>query len=264
MGPLNIESTINLARLIEAFKEYQRKDIFNYCIVDNFFNTDIALKLEQEFPDFNDKMWHEYNNPIEIKKTLNDWNKFPETTYSVFKILNSNKFLTLLRKYTKLRSLTSDEGLNGGGWHIHKRGGKLNLHLDYNIHPKLKLQRKINIIIYLNSSWKSNWGGELGFFSNESSIKPGKLIKKIYPKYNRAVIFDTSQNSWHGLVGKVNCPSKQFRKSIATYYLAPAKKMTNNRGKALFSPTSDQKKNSKVLDLIKKRSSVDEASLVWK
>ena len=105
MGPLNIESTINLARLIEAFKEYQRKDIFNYCIVDNFFNTDIALKLEQEFPDFIDKMWHEYNNPIDIKKTLNDWNKFTETTYSVFKILNSNKFLTLLRKYTKLRSL---------------------------------------------------------------------------------------------------------------------------------------------------------------
>ena len=263
MGHLKIESTINLTRLIEAFKKYQRKNIFDYCVIDNFFVKDIASKLENEFPDFNDKIWHEYNSPIEIKKTLNDWNKFPETTYAIFNMLNSNKFSSIIGKYSKITSLVSDNGLNGGGWHIHKKGGKLNLHLDYNIHPKLKLQRKLNIIIYLNSEWKSNWGGELGFFSNESPDKPGKLIKKITPKYNRAVIFDTSQNSWHGLVGKVTCPSKQFRKSIAAYYLMTPKNLRNKRGKALFAPTSGQEKNKKILDLIKKRSSVIEAGSVW-
>ena len=75
--------------------------------------------------------------------------------------------------------LISDPGLNGGGWHIHKQGGKLNTHLDYSLHPKLVLQRKINIIIYLNSCWKKNWGGNLGLWGNGSSKFPGKTFPSV-------------------------------------------------------------------------------------
>ena len=113
--------------------------------------------------------------------------------------------------------LFADSGLNGGGWHIHKQGGKLNTHLDYSLHPKLKLERKLNLIVYLNPDWNAEWGGALGFWGNESSSKPGELVKEIPPKFNRAVIFDTTVNSWHGLPDPLRCPEGQSRKSLAVY-----------------------------------------------
>ena len=85
-------------------------------------------------------------------------------TYRTFSYLNSNDFVSLLgRTLFKGDILSSDFGLNGGGWHVHSRGGKLNTHLDYSLHPKTRQQRKLNIIVYLNSTWQECWGEPWGF-----------------------------------------------------------------------------------------------------
>jgi Rps23 Pro-64 3,4-dihydroxylase Tpa1-like proline 4-hydroxylase len=256
---------ISKENLIAQLKAYGKDGPFDHCVIENFFDTDYAKKLESEFLDFDSDLWHEYNNSIEIKKTSNNWNLFPADTYSAFSYLNSREFVDILEEHVfKSNALFADDGLNAGGWHIHKSGGKLNTHLDYNIHPKLGLQRKLNIIIYLNSNWQDDWGGELGFWGNETDAEPGELQKAISPKFNRAVLFDTTQNSWHGLRGPVNSPDGQNRKSLAVYYLCEPEENTSDRGKALFSPSEDQKNDADVLDLIKLRSGIDTASSVWK
>ena len=81
--------------------------------------------------------------------------------YSTFCYLNSTPFILKLKKITGIKKLYPDVGLHGGGLHIHGNGDKLNIHLDYSIHPKLKLQRKLNLIIYLGEGWDASWGGEL-------------------------------------------------------------------------------------------------------
>ena len=73
---------------------------------------------------------------------------------------------------------------------MHKNGGKLNVHLDYSIHPKLKLQRKINILVYMTPEWNQSWGGYLDLYDNSSKKKPGELVEAVAPLFNRAVIFD--------------------------------------------------------------------------
>ena len=107
---------------------------------------------------------------------------------------------------------------------------KAQLHLDYSIHPKIGLLRKYNIIIYLNSNWKAEWGGELGLWDNKIKDHHGELITSIVPKFNRAIIFDTADNSWHGLVNEVNSNENIARKSIAIYYLCEPKNTTDNKG----------------------------------
>lgn len=166
-------------------------------------------------------------------------------------------------KITDGIQLYSDNGLNGGGWHTHKRGGKLNTHLDYSLHPKLGLQRKPNIIIYMNPNWKEEWGGALGLWGNESAEKPGELVVSVWNKFNRAVIFDTTQNSWHGLPEPLACPDDQARQSLASYFLCDAPDGVDARGKALFSPTKEQENDTEILKLIKKRSSVESAASVY-
>ena len=129
--------------------------------------------------------------------------------------------------------------------------GKLNPHLDYIIHPKLNLMRKFNLIIFFNTKWKPINGGELCLYDKNLNNKnlPGKLVKKIEPKFNRAVLFDTSLNSWHG----VNEVKSMIRKSMAVYYLIDKKPKIERRYKALYSPLKNQMKDKKVKKFIKMR-----------
>jgi len=255
---------INLKNLNTSLNNFSKEGPYDHCIIDNFFETEIAKKLENEFPNYDSDIWQKYNNAIEVKKLNNIWNYFPKTTYQVLNYLNSDEFVSILKKKIfKKNKLHSDMGLNGGGWHIHKRGGKLNTHLDYSLHPKLGLQRKFNLIIYLNSNWSENWGGSLGFWGNKSPIKPGKLIKSIVPKFNRAILFDTTQNSWHGLPDPIKCPKNEYRKSLAVYYLCKPNEKVRKRGKALFAPTESQKDDKEILELIKMRSSIKTAHKVF-
>ena len=86
------------------------------------------------------------------------------------------------------------------------------------------------------------------------------MIKTISPKFNRAVLFDTTQNSWHGLPDPLKCPKDEYRKSIAIYYLCNLPTNVSKRGRALFSPNENQKNDKEVLDLIKSRSIIKNAN----
>lgn len=236
---------------------------FDHCVVDDFFFPEVADKLETEFMDYQSEKWLCYRNKIENKKVSNDWNHFPALTYAAFSELNSAKMIAALEKFTQV-PLFCDHGLHGGGWHIHGNGGNLNPHLDYSIHPKMGLQRKVNIIVYLSKSLLPEHGGHLGLWEQDKTTQqPGKLIKEVEPRFNRAIIFDTTQNSWHGLSNPLNVPDNVFRKSLAIYYLCQPAVNAEPRGRALFAPREAQKNESSVLELIKLRSGVDTSVKVY-
>jgi len=227
---------------------------FNFCIVDNFFDLETAYKLESEFLDFNNDDWYIYKNELEDKKANNSWNIFPQLTTNVFVELMSQKFVDILSSFVG-EKLYTDPSLHGGGWHIHGTGGNLNPHLDYSIHPKLELERKLNLIIYLSNELEETHGGHLGFWSHDKINNcPLELIKEISPKFNRAVLFDTTQNSWHGMSRPLVQPKNIFRKSLAIYYLKNPDDNVNVRRKALYAPRDDQKNSDHIKQLILLRS----------
>lgn len=229
-------------------------DPIDHIIIDDFLSIEKAKELSNEFPTFDSSVWFYYNNPLENKKTCNDYHKFPPETYRFFKYLNSPEFVEYICNITGIKKLYPDYGLHGAGWHMHGQGGKLNVHLDYNIHPKLKLQRKLNLIYYLTEDWDSKWGGGLELWShNLETNEPKDLVKVIENKFNRAILFDTTQNSWHGFATPLICPENVYRKSIAMYYLIDPPENTTPRMRALYSPSSDQKNNSEIKKLIEER-----------
>lgn len=218
---------------------------FWHCVIDDFFEDPISLA--REFPAKDDPCWFRYDNPLEVKQTCNDWHHFKPETYKAFSNLLSPGFNDMLQQLTGAE-VEPDLGLHGGGLHQHGRGGKLNVHLDYNIHPKLHLQRRLNLIVYLTPGWKPEWGGHLGLYKD-----PDTLVKAVEPKFNRAIIFDT-RGSWHGLPAPLTCPQDVTRNSFAVYYLCEPS-TTDSRTRALFAPTAEQKGDADVDRLIRQRSS---------
>ncbi len=233
---------INTDNVRRAFKEYKSAP-FDHCIIDNFLIDPDSI--EKEFLDYDSKNWLSYDNLVQHKKLNNDWFLFPPKTYNLLYYLNSQSFLNLIQNYVGC-NLYSDPGLNAGGWHIHGDGGTLNPHLDYSVHPKLPFLRKLNLIIYLSKDLKEEYGGHFGLWEGDES--PSTLVKEIAPVYNRAIIFDTSQNSWHGLSRVLKAPKGIYRKSIAVYYLTDLPDNIDLRPRALFGLIEGQKEK---LDEIK-------------
>jgi len=227
---------------------------FYHHIIDNFLDIETARKIEKEFPDYHSNIWYEYNNPLEIKRTCNHWYCFGQETYILLSFLNSPEFIEQLKKITGIQTLYPDIGLHGGGMHMTGKGGKLNVHLDYSIHPKLKLQRKLNLILYLTENWEYNWGGNLELWShNELTKKPKDRIVTVNNIFNRAILFDTTQNSWHGFAEPLTCPEGIYRKSLAVYYLTDPPEGTDPRPRALYAPSKEQETNPEILRLIEER-----------
>jgi Rps23 Pro-64 3,4-dihydroxylase Tpa1-like proline 4-hydroxylase len=243
----------NVENLKKSLKNFKGANPFDHCVVDDFLEEGVARALEAEFLQYEDPKWFYYKNAIEDKKALNDWNAFPALTYKVFRELISEDFMSILSEAVGV-PLYQDPGLHGGGWHIHGTGGNLNPHYDYSIHPKVGLQRKVNIIIYMSSNLEDAHGGHLGLWAHDDENNiPKELIKTVQPKFNRAVIFDTTQNSWHGMCKPLVQPEGIYRKSLAVYYLTTPPSDADQRERALFAAREEQKGDGAVEDLIRMR-----------
>lgn len=240
---------------------------FNHVIIDDFFTANTIQKLVEEFPSYDATgVWNaHYNSPIENKKACNHWDKFPPATYATFHYLCSTDFAHIVGQITGHYDVQADVGLHGGGWHAHTQNGKLNIHLDYSIHPKLQLQRKFNLIVYITPDWQKHWGGGLELWSHDDqSNTAAQCMTMVENKFNRAVLFDTTQNSWHGLPGDLSCPHSVMRQSLAVYYVTEPPAGISSRGKALFVPHGAQAHDADILKLIQARGQVTTAQNVYK
>ena len=137
-------------------KNYLLEEPFPNIVIDNFFNKDFLNSILKDFPNLGSlDSSSRYENKNEIKYTNNQYNVFSKNTKIFFNFLNSQIFLQFIQKITSIKeTLVADKELNGGGLHEIKKGGVLKIHTDFNRHPTLNLDRRVNVLIYLNKNWK--------------------------------------------------------------------------------------------------------------
>lgn len=194
-------------------KEYERNKPFSHIVMDDFFNPVEMKEVESKFPESDNGSWWSYSNALERKFARTDLENFPFQIQLLIHELQSNLFVSFLEKLTGIDGLIVDHTLNGAGLHQSVRGGKLDLHVDYNYHPVTRLDRRVNVLVYLNSGWKPEWGGALELHSRNSPI-----VRMISPTLGRMVIFGTTDSNIHGHPDPLECPNSKTRKSIALYY----------------------------------------------
>lgn len=193
---------------------YQEACPYPFCILDDFFPDEETLReVLKEWPETKDFSYKACNTSI--KYHMSDYEEMGEKTREVIDKLNSPEFIAQLERVTGITGLLPDPKLVGGGLHMIPQGGFLKMHSDFNWHGSAKLMRKINLLLYLNEDWKEEWGGGLELIG-PPDIEDTRIV--VEPIFNRAVIFNTTSNSWHGHPFPLTCPDGYVRKSLALYY----------------------------------------------
>ena len=188
---------------------------FPHIVIEDLFDENLLNRILGEFPENIQQIGDNFDNKAERKLSLNDTNKFSNVTNDFINFLNSKIFINFLQNITDVdEKLRPDPYLIGGGLHELREEGYLNIHADFNMHPTMKLDRRLNLLIYLNKDWKNDFGGSLELWDKDMK----KCERKITPTFNKTVIFSTTDNSYHGNPEKINHPNKISRKSIAMYY----------------------------------------------
>lgn len=207
------EELERLAR--ENRRAYAEAQPFPHIVIDDFLPEEVLRGVLAEFPRPGEIDWVVYDNPAEKQKLMNNAEAAmgPNTRLLLYQF-NSATFLNFLEALTGIEGIIPDPHFWGGGLHQTRRGGFLKIHADFNRHYRLKVDRRLNLLLYLNRDWREEYGGALELWDREMKT----CHERIQPVFNRCVIFSTTDFSYHGHPDPVLCPEGETRKSLALYY----------------------------------------------
>jgi hypothetical protein len=192
---------------------YRNRTPFPYGCYDNFLDSSI---LEGVLEDLKSLPAPEasFDRAQERFKSSYSPERLPPHTRQLLYALNSKPFIAFLEAMTGIKGLIPDPYFMGGGIHVVSNGGHLDLHADFNHHKIMNLERRINVLIYLNKGWKAEYGGSFEIWNDDMSAQ----VESFEPIFNRMCCFNTTSRSWHGNPEPVNHPDGLPRQSIALYY----------------------------------------------
>jgi hypothetical protein len=231
-----------LAKMAELAKsapaQYAAARPFPHVVFDDFFDPALLESVLAEFPQPGAIDWQRFDNAQEIKLASAAERTFGPVTRLLLYHLNSITFLEFLSKVTGIANLISDPCFDGGGLHQIVRGGKLAIHADFNKHPRYGLDRRLNVLLYLNRDWHESYGGYLELWNRDMT----RCEARVLPLFNRLMIFGTTDFTYHGHPEPLACPAGMTRKSLALYYFTngrPAEEVSPDHS-TLFQPRLDE------------------------
>ena len=193
---------------------------FPHIVLDDFLPDHLVREILQHFPEgerasdgvFNIGYGGEHKRQI----LPEDCDRYAR---ELFQFFNSRSMLQFLEGLTGIDGLLPDPYFTGGGFHEITRGGRLGVHADFRINEQLHVQRRLNLLIYLNPEWRDEWFGHLELWSRDMK----QCVKKVAPLLNRCVIFNTEADTWHGHPDPLQIPEGMKRRSMALYYYSASR-----------------------------------------
>lgn len=210
-------------------ERYSNATPFPHIAIDDFLRPEILDAVVRDFPSWDAGQWEVMADKDQKKFAANVVSKMAPSVRRVLYFLNSREIVNFLEKLTGIEGLIPDPHYAGGGCHELRPGGFLKVHADFNWHQKLRLDRRINLLVYLNKEWQPDFGGSLELWDATMSHK----VAEYAPLFNRCVIFNTTDDSYHGNPVPVNCPPGRSRQSLAFYYYTngrPAGEVSQSHG----------------------------------
>jgi hypothetical protein len=191
---------------------------FRHVSIENFFDEAFAERLLAEFPSFDKKLSINETGATSLKAVNTKIREISPAYEELYAFISSQPFLDFMSRMSGIPDLLLDPKMFGGGTHENRHGQELDPHIDFNYAEDHQLHRRLNLIVYLNQDWKTEWGGAIEIHSNPR-LPDTNQIRAFDPVFNRAVMFETNEISWHGFP-RINLPEAErhrSRKSISIY-----------------------------------------------
>jgi hypothetical protein len=191
---------------------------FKHVVIENFFEPAFAERLLADFPSFDRKLATNEFGLIGGKAVNTNIRTISPVYQELYALIAAQPFLDLVSQLSGIPDLILDPKMYGGGTHDNQHGQELDPHVDFNYDEAQKLHRRLNLIVYMNKEWRGEWGGALEIHSDPRDPATNR-INSYDPLFNRCVMFETNERSWHGFP-KVQLPADKrhlSRKSISIY-----------------------------------------------
>ena len=198
--------------------KYSQNQPFPHVIIDDFFTNHIANQLARHVLSLYDGDYPvSFRGLAQKKLQLGNIQLLAPDLCPIYKSLMGPVFARYLETISGYAALEADGQFTGAGLHRYRRDGFSEIHLDSNRHPfNIDLVHRVNLIVFLNPNWQTQWCGELVLWSKRED-KPARPAAIIQPSFNRCVIFSATEESWHS-VNRISCPKGQTRDSLVIYY----------------------------------------------
>jgi hypothetical protein len=197
-------------------RAYSSNEPFPHIVIDDFFDSHTLSAVLAEVNALDRS--RRYAKFVDRKTDHNKFAYFPEAvgpdTSRLVNFLNSGPILSYMEQLTGIDNLIADPSYFGGGLHWIENGGFLEVHADFNHLKKYNLERRINLLLYLNENWKDEYNGQLELWDRKTMTK----AKSVAPIFNRCVVFSTTKESLHGHPAPLATPPGIARRSLALYY----------------------------------------------
>ncbi len=181
-----------------AYREaFQAAQPFKHVCIDNFFRKDMAEASLREFPPFNREFAINEFGEYGGKAVVSNIREIGPFYAKLYDYLMSREFLEAMSAITGIENLHGDPTLYGGGTHENLNGQALDVHVDFNFQIEGGYHRRANLLLYLNKEWDPSWGGAIELHSNPRRPELDEF-EQFNVIFNRAVIFETNEYSWHG------------------------------------------------------------------
>ena len=187
---------------------------FPSVVIDDFLAPEVLDAVLREFPEPETARWQEFDKPTEVKLALADTSQMGPATRNLLAQFNGQGFICFLESLTGISGLIPDPHYGGGGLHQIRSGGFLKIHADFNRNDRLHLDRRLNVLLYLNKDWDDSYGGHLELWDQ----KMQGPVQRLLPTFNRMVCFATTSSAYHGHPEPLTCPADRARRSMALYY----------------------------------------------
>ena len=198
---------------------FRSADPFPHVVIDQFFSPTFCEQLIAEFPPFERGANLNEDGLPGGKSTVEDIRSLGDTYVLADDLFRSAEFSSLMSDVTGIPDLLYDQLYVGGGTHENRPGQELDPHVDFNYHPHHGWHRRLNLIVYLNREWEVEWGGSIEFHEDPWRPPEQNRIERVVPLANRAILFETSERSWHGfeVIRQPQNHPPISRKSLAIY-----------------------------------------------
>ena len=191
---------------------------FRHLVLDGFLDPPFADALLASFPPFERGDARNEDGALGNKSTVERITELGPSWQALDAMVRGAPFLQWLSAATGIPDLLYDPWYFGGGTHDNRHGQDLDAHVDFNRHPAEGWHRRLNLIVYLNHGWQDAWGGALELHSDPRSSTDE--VVRIAPLFNRCVVFETTEWSWHGFdrIALPEAERQRSRKSVALYF----------------------------------------------